>query len=329
MSDIATAIRALQESQVPTPLVRLRWAGYRVVAKCEFAHATGSHKDRAYARMVIDLWEKGRLQPGITLCDYTTGNGGISLASIGRRLGLPVRVFMPEGLTQEREEMIRRLGADLELTPHDEFVAGARAAAEAWVDGRNGDAVLVGQSDNPLNRAAFEQAGDEIAVELARAGLRPVAFVCGIGTGGIFSGIATRLRRGHPEMRTVAIEVPEAPAILAKRRGEAMTPRAHRMLGFGPGKIAPNTLEDLVDDVELVEYDEAIAVLGEIAREDGLLIGPTSGANALVSRRHAETLEGDDVVVTVFFDRQDRYGKLGPDGESGPAGGAAAPGPTD
>ena len=317
MSDIATAIRALQESQVPTPLVRLRWADFRVWAKCEFAQPTGSHKDRAYTRMVIDLWENGRLRPGVTLCDYTTGNGGISLASIGRRIGLPVRVFMPEGLTREREDMIRRLGAELELTPYEEFVAGARAAAEAWVGATNGEAVLVGQSDNPLNRAAFEEAGEEIAAELVKAGVRPAVFVCGIGTGGIFSGIATRLRADYPEMHTVAIEVPEAPAILAKRRGETITPKAHRMLGFGPGKIAPNTLEDLVDDVELVAYEEAVAVLGEIAAEDGLLIGPTSGANALISRRHSGKLDGDDVVVTVFFDRQDRYGKLGPNGEDG------------
>jgi cysteine synthase A len=310
MSDLHTAIRALEESQAPTPLVRLRWAHFRVWAKCEFALPTGSHKDRAYTRMVLDLWEKKTLRPGITLCDYTTGNGGISLASVGMRLGLPVRVFMPAGLTREREEMIRKLGATLVLTPHEDFVAGARAGAEAWVDSQDGDAVLISQSDNPLNRAAFEEAGEEIVAELGRANVQPQVFVCGIGTGGIFSGIAARLREEYPRLRTVAIEVPEAPAILAKRRGEAMTPRPHRMIGFGPGKIAPNTLEDLVDEVELVEYDEALAVLDEIAHEDGLLCGPTSAANALVARRHAEALGEEGAVVTVFFDRQDRYSSV-------------------
>lgn len=308
MNDLQTAVKALEASLVPTPLVRLRWAHYRVWAKCEFAHPTGSHKDRAYTAMVLDLYAKGKLRPGITICDYTTGNGGISLASIGHRLGAPVRVFMPHGLTREREEMIRRLGADLVLTPRDTFIAGARAAAEEWVAGQNGQALLVSQSDNPLNRAAFQEAGAEILRDLKAAGQQPSAFVCGIGTGGIFSGIATALRKEHPKIRTIAIEVPEAPAILAKRRGETMVPRPHQLLGFGPGKIAPNTLEDLVDDVELVRYEETLPVLDEIAQQEGLLLGPTSAANALVARRYAEKHEDDEgAVVTVFFDRQDRY----------------------
>lgn len=306
MGDMETALQALEASVVHTPLVQLRWADYKVWAKCEFAQATGSHKDRAYTRMILDLWQRGKLRPGQTLCDYTTGNGGISLASIGRRLGVPVRVFMPEGLTREREELIRRLGADLVLTPHEEFVAGARAAAETWVDRQDGDAVLVSQSDNPLNRVAFEEAGAEIVRDLGAAGVTPSTFVCGIGTGGIFSGIAARLRKDYPKIRTVAIEVPEAPAILAKRRGQTIVPKPHRMIGFGPGKIAPNTLEDLVDEVELVDYDQALLVVDEIAREDGFLVGPTSAANAMVARRWADR-EGEGPVVTVFFDRQDRY----------------------
>ena len=308
MNSMEMAVKALETSLVPTPLVRLRWADFRVWAKCEFAHPTGSHKDRAYIRMILDLWSRGKLRPGVTLCDYTTGNGGISLASIGRRLGLPVRVFMPAGLTAEREEMIRQCGAELVLTPHQGFVGEARAAAEQWVQTQNGEAVLISQSDNPINRAAFEQAGDEIAADLQSAGVVPSTFVCGIGTGGIFSGIAAALRRQYPKMRTVAIEVPQAPAIFAKRRGETMIPKPHRLFGFGPGKIAPNTLEDLVDDVELVDYDETIPVLKEIASEEGLLLGPTSAANALVARRRAERQkEEDGAVVTVFFDRQDRY----------------------
>lgn len=321
MDAMETAVRALEASLVPTPLVRLRWSRYKVWAKCEFAHPTGSHKDRAYTRMISDLWSKGALQPGVTLCDYTTGNGGISLASIGRRLGVPVRVFMPEGLTREREEMIRRLGAKLELTSHEGFVAGARSAAEEWVAAQNGQAVLVSQSDNPLNRVAFEEAGEEIVRDLQAAGRTPSTFVCGIGTGGIFSGIAVALRKEYPKIRNVAIEVPEAPAILAKRRGEPMVPKPHRMLGFGPGKIAPNTLEDLVDDVELVEYEEALPILDEIAREEGLLLGPTSAANALVARRLANGLgEGAGVVITVFFDRQDRYSSILPGGEESEGG---------
>lgn len=87
-----------------------------------------------------------------------------------------------------------------------------------------------------------------------------------------------------------------------------MIPKPHRMIGFGPGKIAPNTLEDLVDEVELVDYDEALTIIDEIAGDDGFLVGPTSAANALVSRRWAERLGKDaGVIITVFFDRQDRY----------------------
>jgi cysteine synthase len=181
VTPIAGASTALPPLPV-TPLRELRsYTG--VWLKCEHENPTGSHKDRAYWSMIAP---RAASLSGRTLIDYTSGNGGISLAWFARELGLPAVVFMPEGMTQQRIDRIRSYGAELILTPQAGFIAAARAAAEAYA-AQNPEVELLSQSDNADNEGGFNVVGEEIVKQCAAIGLRPAAFVCAIGTGASFS----------------------------------------------------------------------------------------------------------------------------------------------
>lgn len=285
----------------PTRLVHLKsFPG--VWLKCEHENPTGSHKDRAYRAMLKAL---GMDLRGKTLVDYTTGNGGISLAWLAREVGAHAIAFMPNGMTMERSALIRHYGGEIISTPADGFVAGARAAAEAYVREHPG-AILLNQSDNLTNEWGFIGVGIEIIEQLREAQVRPTAFVCAIGTGGSFSGIATALKcELDPGLPAIGIEVPEAPVIWAKRRGETVIPRIPSIIGMGAGKIARNTDERLIDDVEIVKGEEVLQVIETLRAVDGLYVGPSTAANVLVAGRVADRLGG--AVITMSFDRADRY----------------------
>jgi len=282
-----------------TPLLCLK-AFPGVWLKCEHRNPSGSHKDRAYRSM---LKATGNSLAGGTFVDYTTGNGGISLAWLAREVGAHAVVFMPEGMTAARSRLIRSYGAELLLTPREEFVAGARGAAEVYTRSHAG-AVLLSQSDNLANMQAFIEVGEELLSQLARRKIRPVTFICGIGTGGIFSGFARVLKGEFSTVRAIGIEVPEAPIIWAKRRGEVVVPSLPSIIGMGAGKVAVNTDERLIDDIVIIGAGDIVAVSDALSRTDGLRVGPSTAANVLVASRMVE--RGGGPVVTVSFDRSDR-----------------------
>jgi cysteine synthase A len=267
--------------------------------KCEHENPTGSHKDRAYRSML----KMAAYDQTFTLVDFTTGNGGISLAWLARCIGTEAVVFMPGGMTPARARLIRAHRAKLVLTARHAFVAGARAAAEQYVQQHSG-AVLLNQSDNLANQHAFIEVGEELVVQLYQQSIKPTAFACAIGTGGTFSGLAAVLKGEFGALQAVGIEVPEAPVIWAKRTGETVTPSLPSIVGMGAGKIASNTDERLIDEIALVGAPEVVSVLRALQSE-GLFVGPSTAANVLVASRLAEG--GRRPVVTVSFDRADRY----------------------
>lgn len=282
-----------------TPLLRLKsFPG--VWLKCEHKNPSGSHKDRAYRAM---LQASGISLSGGTFVDYTTGNGGISLAWLAREVGALAVVFMPEGMTAARSRLIRSYGAELVLTPREEFVAGARAAAEAYMRSHVG-AILLSQSDNLANQRAFIEVGEELLTQLKQRRIRPVTFICAIGTGGIFSGIARVLKDEFSTLRAVGIEVPEAPIIWAKRRGKVVVPSLPSIIGMGAGRIAANTDERLIDDIVIVGATDIVAASDALSRADSLRVGPSTAANVLVASRMVEL--GWGPAVTVSFDRSNR-----------------------
>jgi cysteine synthase A len=289
-----------------TRLIRLK-SFPRVLLKCEHENPTGSHKDRAYSAMLI---AENIPLTGKTIVDYTTGNGGISLAWLAQHIGARAVVFMPEGLGAARSRMIRSYGAELILTSKEGFVASARMAAENYAK-EHPEAVLLSQSDNFANQYAFHKVGEEILNQLGRQQVRPAAFTCAIGTGGTFSGIVGALKGEFRRIRAIGIEVPEAPVIWAKRHGKTVELSLPSIIGMGAGKIALNTDERLIDDVEVVGAKDILDVTSRLLITDGLDIGPSTAANVLIAAKLADNFHDD--VLTVSFDRGDRYESEGGD----------------
>lgn len=293
-----------------TELCRLRHvvpaSAASVYAKCEFRNPTGSHKDRIFNYMIDVLEQRGEIAPGWTLVECSTGNGGAALARVGLARGYRVVVLMPAGMTIERKTQIRAFGAEIVETDPAGFLLQAEAEAREYVRGHP-RSYFLDQSANPLNWQAWRRAGREIAADFRRAGREVDAFVCSIGTGGTFSGVADALRAEFPAMATVAVEVDASAPLRAKRDHRAFRHRPHNLMGLGPGKIAPNVREELIDEVAVVTGEQAWTMMKRLIAEEKLFTGPTAGANAHVAAQVAAALPAGRSVVTVLFDSAWKY----------------------
>jgi cysteine synthase A len=293
-----------------TEMCRLRHVipagGASVYAKCEFRNPTGSHKDRIFNYMIDALERRGEIAPGWTLVECSTGNGGAALAQVGVARGYRVVVLMPAGMTIERKTQIRAFGAEIIETDPDGFLLLAEDKARDYVR-RHPRSYFLDQSTNPLNWQAWRTAGEEIAADFRRLG-RPVdMFVCSIGTGGTFSGIAEALRAEFPRMVTVAVEVDVSAPLRAKRDRLPFRHRPHNLMGLGPGKIPPNAREELIDEVRTVSGDQAWTMMKRLIADEKLFTGPTAGANVHVAAEIAATRPPGESIVTVLFDSAWKY----------------------
>jgi cysteine synthase len=293
-----------------TELCRLRRvvpaSAARVYAKCEFRNPTGSHKDRIFNYMIDALERRGAIEPGWTLVECSTGNGGAALAQVGLARGYRVVILMPAGMTIERKTQIGAFGAEIIETDPAGFLLQAEDEARDYVR-RHPRSYFLDQSTNPLNWQAWRKAGEEIAADFRRLG-RPVdRFVCSIGTGGTFSGIADALKGEFPDLVTVAVEVDVSAALLAKRHHRPFQHQPHNLMGLGPGKIPGNAREELIDEVRTVSSDQAWSMMKRLIAEEKLFTGPTAGANAFVAAQVAAELTADQSIVTVLFDSAWKY----------------------
>ncbi|MCK6587974.1 MAG: cysteine synthase A [Polyangiaceae bacterium] len=284
-----------------TPLVRLRRVspagGGVVFGKLEAHNPGGSVKDRA-ALSMVDLAEReGKLRQGSAIIEATSGNTGISLAMIAAVRGYKCVVVMPEDMSVERRYILRAYGAEIVLTPADEGMAGAVAHAKELLKKTPG-AWMSRQFENPANPEAHASAtGREI---LEQTGGEMAAFVAGVGTGGTLTGCGRVLRAALGKaIRIVAVE-PAASAVLSGRE-----PGAHGIQGIGAGFVPPILDRSLVDEVLTVTDIAAERMVRRLAREEGLLVGPSSGANVHAALEVAKKLEG--TVVTVLPDSGERY----------------------
>jgi cysteine synthase len=275
-------------------------------AKCEFQNPTGSHKDRIFNHMIDVLEQRGEIAPGWTLVECSTGNGGAALAQVGLARGYRVMVLMPAGMTIERKTQIRAFGADIVETDAGGFLLQAEADAREYVR-QHPRSYFLDQSSNPLNWQAWRMAGQEIAADFRRLGREVDAFVCSIGTGGTFSGIADALRAEFPRMATIAVEVDASAPLRAKRDHRPFRHRPHNLMGLGPGKIAPNVREELIDEVRTVTGAQAWTMMKRLIAEEKLFTGPTAGANVHVASEVAAGLPPGRSVVTVLFDSAWKY----------------------
>ena len=312
------AMRELNHRCIPitdlignTPLVRLNrvtdGARATVYAKLEARNPAYSVKCRIGASMVLDAERRGALKPGGVIVEPTSGNTGIALASVAAARGYGLILTMPETMSVERRRVVAALGAQLVLTPGPEGMKGAIAKAEQIAAEDPKKYFMPQQFNNPANPAVHEQTtGPEI---WADTGGQVAALVAGVGTGGTISGSSRYLKRvSETPVLAVAVEPAESPVITQTLAGEPLKPGSHRIQGLGAGFI-PETLDlSLIDRVERVTSDEAIAFARRLFKEEGLLVGISSGAAAFAAVRLAqEEAFAGTTIVTVLPDAGERY----------------------
>ncbi len=277
-----------------TPLVRLR--NERIFAKAEFLNPGGSIKDRVALAMIEGGERDGRLRHDSVIVEPTSGNTGIGIALVGRLKGYSVRSVMPENMSEERKKLIHSLGADLLLTPAREGISGAVACVRQ-MQSEDPRVFVPQQFENPDNPRVHHK---HTARELWRQMNGDIAaFVAGVGSGGTLQGIGTFLREHRPGVRIVAVEPKNASALLGHEPG------LHQIQGIGDGFI-PAVLDiALVDEVIEVTDDDAIQTTRKLGRDNGLLVGISSGANVWAARKLAKRIQGN--IATVLPDRAERY----------------------
>lgn len=292
-----------------TPMHRLAHVGSEwvdILGKCEFMNPTGSHKDRVFGFMLDDLAAQGKLKPGMTVVECSTGNGGAALARAGKARGYEVVIIMPEGMTAERLEQIRTYGATVIETSARGFLLESENRARAYVRDHDG-AYFLDQSTNSLNWKAWRACGIEMREYCVANHITPDAFVCSVGTGGTFTGIADVLRASFPTILTVALEVDRSAPLYAEAHHTEFVHKPHNLMGLGGGKRSGNLREELVDRVELVSGDEAWSMMHRLVAEEDLPVGPTAGANVVGALKTARHLNEGAVILTVFFDSSWKY----------------------
>ena len=284
-----------------TPLVRLARVapGLEVFAKVEWYGPTGSVKDRIYAHMLGKAEEAGRLKPGMTIIECTTGNAGIACSAVAAIKGYECVIVMPEGMSPERKRMIEAYGAHLELTPGagtdiDLALARMRELVAAEPDRY----FFPGEFENPDNPEAQQQSGREIWEQM---GGKVDAVVAAQGTGGWITGVTRALKANDPTVLAYAVEPAECPLISEQRWGR------HGVPGIGDGIIPRNLDLSAMDGIVTVSTGEALTMAQRMAREEGMLCGPSSGMNVVAAHKLADKHPELRRIVTVVPDTGQRY----------------------
>ena len=298
-------IKKLTELIGNTPLVELdkfsanKGLDKPVIAKVEYFNPGGSVKDRIALAMIEDAEEKGLLKPGATIIEPTSGNTGVGLALVAAVKGYKLILTMPETMSIERRNLVKAYGATVKLTSGKDGMKGAIKAAEELRDSIKGSVILQ-QFENLANpEKHYRSTGEEIWRDTDG---KVDIFVAGVGTGGTVSGVGKYLKEKNPNVKIVAVEPSDSPVLSGGQSGP------HKIQGIGAGFI-PNTYNAaVVDEVFQVENDEAILAGRQLAQQDGLLVGISSGAAAFAAAEIAKRPENKGkTIVTLFPDTGERY----------------------
>lgn len=285
-----------------TPMVKLnRLVGQEdaeVLVKLEFFNPAGSVKDRIALSMIEDAERRGILRPGMTIVEPTSGNTGIGLAMIAAAKGYKLILVMPETMSVERRKLLKAFGADFVLTPGTEGMGGAVRKAEELLD-ENPGYFMPQQFDNPANPAAHRQTTAQEILTQTQGQLD--AFVAGVGSGGTLTGVGEVLKEHLPQIKVVAVE-PAASAVLAGGK-----PGIHKIQGIGAGFIPRVLKTELIDEIIGVTNEDAFMTARRLAKEEGILVGISSGAAVFAAIGLAKELGKGKRVVVIAPDTGERY----------------------
>lgn len=270
-----------------------------IIVKVEFFNPGGSVKDRVALAMIEDAERSGKLRPGATIIEPTSGNTGVGLALVSAVKGYKLILTMPETMSVERRNLVKTYGATVKLTPGKDGMAGAIRAAEELRDATPG-AVILQQFENPANpQRHYETTGVEIWNQTDG---KVDIFVAGVGTGGTVSGIGKRLKENNPAVQIVAVEPASSPVLSGGKSGP------HKIQGIGAGFVPKTYNPDVIDEVLQVENDDAIRTGRELAAEEGLLVGISSGAAVYAATQLAKRPENKGKrIVALLPDTGERY----------------------
>ena len=288
-----------------TPLLRLNKFSHNkglstpVIAKVEYFNPGGSVKDRIALAMIEDAEAKGILKPGATIIEPTSGNTGVGLALVSAVKGYKLILTMPETMSVERRNLVKAYGATVKLTSGKDGMPGAIKAAEELRDSIPG-AVILQQFENPANpRRHYDTTGREIWEQTDG---KVDIIVAGVGTGGTISGIGKRLKEYNPAVKVVAVEPASSPVLNGGKSGP------HKIQGIGAGFVPKTYDSSIIDEVIDVDNDDAIRTGRELASQEGLLVGISSGAAAFAAAELAKRPENaGKTIVAVLPDTGERY----------------------
>ena len=271
----------------------------QIIAKLEYFNPGGSVKDRIALAMIEDAEAKGILKPGAVIIEPTSGNTGVGLAWVASVKGYKAILTMPETMSEERQNLLKAMGAQLVLTEGAKGMKGAIEKAEELRD-RTPGAVILGQFENPANPAAHART---TAQEIWNDTDGKVdIFVAGVGTGGTLSGVADGLKKQNPHIQIVAVEPDNSPVL------SGGNPGLHKIQGIGAGFIPHTYNEKLVDKIIRVKDDDAIRTGRELSLTEGLLVGISSGAAAYAALELAKLPENEGKqIVVILPDTGERY----------------------
>ncbi|MDD6055028.1 MAG: cysteine synthase A [Helicobacteraceae bacterium] len=294
-------INSITQAIGNTPLLKLeklsKECGANIFVKCEFLNPTHSVKDRIALSMIEVALESGKINKDTILIEPTSGNTGIGLASVCAAKGIKLILTMPESMSIERRRLMAALGAELVLTPKEKGMKGAVEKAEE-LHKETPNSMILQQFKNEANPKAHRET---TAIEILEALDNKVdIFISAVGTGGTLSGVGAVLKDKNPHAKVIAVEPVESPVL------SGGNPGPHKIQGIGAGFI-PDTLDrNLIDEILQVKVDDAYVESRAIAKDSGVLVGISSGANLWAAKEMAKKYPGKNI-VTILCDTGERY----------------------
>ena len=270
-----------------------------IIAKVEYFNPGGSVKDRIALAMIEDAEKRGIIKPGATIIEPTSGNTGVGLALVSAVKGYKLILTMPETMSIERRNLVKAYGAEVRLTSGKDGMPGAIRAAEELRDSIPGSIILQ-QFENAANpERHYQTTGEEIWNQTDG---NIDIFVAGVGTGGTISGVARRLKEHNPQVKVVAVEPSASPVLSGGKSGP------HKIQGIGAGFVPKTYNGDLIDEILPVDNDDAIRTGRQLAQQEGLLVGISSGAAAFAAAQVASRPENAGKRIVVLLpDTGERY----------------------